>query len=165
MIYILVLLAVTRNPSQAPPGTASRFPSNPCFILICPTITLQVEMADRMGTAGLRSLAINSHSREEAFRLRNEELWMTARKFPNVIIAGPEQLRAKEFEKALADSQFYDRISGLGFDEVHLLNSWGSSFRKDFQQMGFLKARMREDHNPWILTTATCQTGRPFQNI
>ncbi|KAF4604313.1 hypothetical protein EYR38_004735 [Pleurotus pulmonarius] len=165
MIYIHVLLAVTKNPSLVPPGTATRFPSNPCLILICPTITLQVEMADRMSTAGLQSLAINSHSREEAFRLRNEELWMTARKFPNVIIAGPEQLRAKEFENALADSQFYDRISGLGFDEVHLLNSWGSSFRKDFQQMGFLKARMREDHNPWILTTATCQTGRPFQNI
>ena len=50
-----------------------------------------------MSTAGLQleSLAINSHSREEAFRLRNEELWMTARKLPNVIIVGPEQLRAK----------------------------------------------------------------------
>ncbi|KAF9500719.1 hypothetical protein BDN71DRAFT_1501923 [Pleurotus eryngii] len=118
-----------------------------------------------MSAAGLRNLAINSYSWEEASRLRNEELWLTARKFPNVIIAGPEQLRAKEFEKALADGQFYDWISGLGFDEVHLLNSWGSSFRKDFQQMGFLKARMREDHNPWILTTATCQAGRPFQNI
>ncbi|KAF9500117.1 hypothetical protein BDN71DRAFT_1502578 [Pleurotus eryngii] len=165
IIYILIILAITGNPDLVPPDVAARFPSNPCLILICPTITLQVKMADQMSAAGLRNLAINSYSQEEASRLRNEELWLTARKFPNVIIAGPEQLWAKEFEKALADGQFYDRISGLGFDEVHLLNSWGSSFRKDFQQMGFLKARMREDHNPWILTTAMCQAGQPFQNI
>lgn len=44
IIYILIILAVTGNPSLAPPGVAARFPSNPCLILICPTITLQVEM-------------------------------------------------------------------------------------------------------------------------
>ncbi|KAJ7248664.1 hypothetical protein C8J57DRAFT_1080039, partial [Mycena rebaudengoi] len=49
---------------------------------------------------------------------------------------------------------FFDHICVTGFDGVHLLNSWGASFCKNFQQMGHLKPRMSEKHNPWILTSA-----------
>ncbi|KAJ7853175.1 hypothetical protein B0H14DRAFT_2354449, partial [Mycena olivaceomarginata] len=52
-----------------------------------------------------------------------------------------------------------------GFDEFHLLNTWGASFRKDFQQTGFVKARMDDRHNPWVLTSATVRDGAPFDNI
>ena len=118
-----------------------------------------------MRALGLDPLAINSETRSEAQRCRNEDLWVTARTKPNVVLTGPEQLKSDDFEKALRDDKFYDRICGTGFDEVHLLNTWGASFRKDFAQMGFIKARMSERHNPWILTSASVRTGRPFNSI
>ncbi|KAL0956775.1 hypothetical protein HGRIS_002895 [Hohenbuehelia grisea] len=100
--------------------------------------------AARMAALNVKFMVINSDTREEAFRLRKEQLWESARTYPNIAIAGLEQLTSKDFEKALNDPGFYKRTCGVGFDEVHLLNSWGSSFRKDFQQMGFLKHRMQE---------------------
>lgn len=118
-----------------------------------------------MSSVGLRALAINSDTRHEAQRLHQEELWVTSRKAVNVIVAGPEQLTTDEFEKSLRDKYFYDRCCGVGFDEVHLLNVWGPQFRKDFLQMGFVKACMTEKHNPWILTTATLRDGAPYRNV
>ena len=106
-----------------------------------------------MRAVGLDALAINSETRSEARRRGNEDLWVTARTKPKVVLTGPEQLKSDDFEKALRYEEFYDRICGTGFDEVHLLNTWGASFRKDFGQMGFVKARMSERHNPWLLTS------------
>ncbi|KAK6969273.1 ATP-dependent DNA helicase Q1 [Favolaschia claudopus] len=161
-LYMLVVLAVVANPALCP--TAS-FPKNPCLLVVCPTVPSQLEMAENMCELGLDTLAINAETRLDALRQRNEELWTTARKRPNIILTGPEQLTRREFEKALQDKEFYGRVCGTGFDEVHLLNTWGASFRKDFQQMGFLKARMKDQHNHWILTSATVRDGPPFDNI
>ncbi|KAJ7837647.1 hypothetical protein B0H14DRAFT_3701947 [Mycena olivaceomarginata] len=97
--------------------------------------------------------------------LINEELWMTARKGVNVILTGPEQLKSDAFEMSLRDTKFHDRMCGTGFDEVHLLNTWHPQFRKDFLQMGLLKARLTERHSPWVLTTATLRDGPPYTNI
>ncbi|KAJ6530437.1 P-loop containing nucleoside triphosphate hydrolase protein, partial [Mycena vulgaris] len=136
-IYIIVMLAVIANPSLCPPAT---FPANPCLLVICPTIPLQLEMAENMRKLGLKVLAINSETQLEACCLRNEELWAVTRTEPNVILTGPEQLKTSKFEKSLHNPKFFAQICGTGVDEVHLLNTWGASFRKDFQQMGFLKA-------------------------
>ena len=118
-----------------------------------------------MAKVGLEVAAINASTRDEASRLHNEELWVTARTTGNVILAGPEQLKCKEFEKAVRDNIFWARVCGLGFDEVHLLNVWGPCFRKDFLQMGFVKARLNDTHCPWILTSATIRHGAPYDNI
>ena len=83
----------------------------------------------------------------------------------NVIVAGPEQLECNEFEKAVRDDKFWARMCGLGFDEVQLLNVWGPQFRKDFLQMGFVKARLNDTHCPWILTSATIRQGSLYDNI
>lgn len=40
-MYILVVLAVVKNPTLCP---TAKFPMNPCLIVICPTIPLQLEM-------------------------------------------------------------------------------------------------------------------------
>ena len=89
---------------------------------------------------GLRAAAINASTRNEASHIHNEELWVTAHTHINVILAGPEQLKCAEFEKAVRDDIFWARTCSLGFDEVHLLNVWCWQFRKDFLQMGFCKS-------------------------
>ncbi|KAJ7705658.1 P-loop containing nucleoside triphosphate hydrolase protein [Mycena metata] len=161
-MYMLIILAVLRDESLCP---TAKFPADPCLIVVCPTIPLQLEMAKKMTSVGLTALAINNDTREEALRVKGEELWVTARKSVNVILAGPEQLKSDEFEKALRDDWFYNRCCGTGVDEVHLLNSWGARFRKDFLQLGFVQARMTEKHNPWILTSASVRHGAPYDNI
>ncbi|KAJ7136424.1 P-loop containing nucleoside triphosphate hydrolase protein [Mycena crocata] len=161
-MYMIVMLAVLKDPNLCP---SAKFPKDPCLVIICPTIPLQLEMAEKMRSVGLNAIAINSNTREEAQRLRQEELWVTSRKEVNVIVAGPDQLKSDEFEKALRDDHFFNRSCGVGFDEVHLLNAWGRHFRKDFEQMGFVKARMSDKHNPWILTSATFRDGHPYDNV
>ncbi|KAJ7143647.1 hypothetical protein C8R46DRAFT_1200128 [Mycena filopes] len=150
------------DPSLCP---TAKFPNDPCLVVVCPTIPLQLEMAKKMRSVGLSAVAINNETREEALRLGKEELWVTARKSVNVILAGPEQLKSDGFERALRDDVFYNRCCGTGFDEVHLLNAWGPRFRKDFLQMGFVRARMSERHNPWILTSASVRDGGPYNRI
>ncbi|KAJ7889003.1 hypothetical protein B0H13DRAFT_1626896, partial [Mycena leptocephala] len=161
VLYILVILAVLKDPTLCP---SARFPKNPCLVVICPTIPLQLEMEANMKALGLKAVAINTHTRMDARRLHNIDLWMQARTEPNVILTGPEQLKSAEYEMALRDDAFQERICGTGFDEIHLLNSWGASFRKEFQQMGFVHARMTGVHNPWILGSATVRDGAPFGN-
>jgi len=121
--------------------------------------------ASKMTKVGLNVVAINSTTRDEGLRLRNEELWVTVRTNGNVIVAGPEQLKCNEFEKAVRDDKFWARTCGLGFDEVQVLNVWGPQFRKDYLQMGFVKARLNDTHCPWILTSATIRQGPPCDNI
>ncbi|KAJ7447406.1 P-loop containing nucleoside triphosphate hydrolase protein [Mycena latifolia] len=129
-MYILIVIAVVKDPTELP---------YQCLIVICPTIPLQLEMAEKMCSFGLSALAINSNTREEALRLNNEELWLTARKSVNVL-------------------WYWVRRSSLA-------EYMGPGFRKDFLQMGFIKARMSEKHNPWILTTATLRHGAPYDNV
>lgn len=121
--------------------------------------------ASKMDQVGINVTAINSATHNEASCLREEELWVAVRANGNTIVAGPEQLKLKEFEQALLDDVFGAHVCGLGFDEVHLLNVWGPRFRKDFLQMGFVKVHLNDTHCPWILTSATIRNGPPFDNI
>ena len=41
ILYILVVLAVIKDPTLCP---SAKFPENPCLLIICPTIPLQMEM-------------------------------------------------------------------------------------------------------------------------
>ena len=91
IMYIVVVLAVINNPLLCP---TAKFPKNPCLIVICPTIPLQLEMvskillgcsgeltilkASKMDLAGINVVSINSATRDAASRLREEELWVTA---------------------------------------------------------------------------------------
>ncbi|KAJ7127278.1 P-loop containing nucleoside triphosphate hydrolase protein, partial [Mycena crocata] len=155
ILYIIIILEIIKNPALCP---SAKFPANPCLLVVCPTIPLQIEMAR------LISVAINSETRSIA-RRHNQDQWVLARTEPNVILTGPEQLKTADFEKTLRDKSFNERICGMGCDEVHLLNSWGTTFRKDFLQMGFILSRFSGSHNPYILTSATVRDGTPFDNI
>ena len=177
---MLVILAVLKDPDRF---STNSFPKNPCLVVICPTIPLQLEMvskraisvagllylqiskASKMSKVGLEVTAINSSTWDEALRHQQEELWVTVHTSGNVIVASPEQLKSKEFEKTVLNDVFWAQTCGLGFNEVHLLNVWGPRCWKDFLQMGFIKARLNDALCPWILTSATIHEGAPLDNI
>lgn len=106
-------------------------------LFLCFSIQMRVCQSENMRALGLKVIAINSITRAEAKQRRNEDLWEVARTKPNVTLAGPEQLKSADFEKAFRDDDFYDRICGTGFDEVHLLK--GCKFPQGLSTSRFCK--------------------------
>lgn len=102
---------------------------------------------------GLTALAINSDTLRAA-RKRGENLWLTAQTGILMLLVSLEQLISKEFERLLQCKDFWNRLCALGVDEAHLLDSWGLHFRKAFQQIGFMRARLPITAR-FIATTAT----------
>ncbi|EIN04091.1 hypothetical protein PUNSTDRAFT_33608, partial [Punctularia strigosozonata HHB-11173 SS5] len=138
-------------------------PQNPCMVVIYPTNGLEVEQEATFRSYGLRALAINQDTLQDA-RSRGEDLWNASSNGVSLLLLGPEQLTSKGFEKLLQTKQFKDRVVGLGIDEVHLLDTWGSGFRIAFKQIGHVRARL-PTRVVEICVTATAVQGDPLDRI
>ncbi|KAJ7104700.1 P-loop containing nucleoside triphosphate hydrolase protein, partial [Mycena epipterygia] len=153
-LTILVMIAIAANPSLCP---SVKFPKDPAIVVVCPTNSIEQQMApsqeENMAKIGIRALMINADTITAA-RIRGEDLWRKAREGISMLILGPEQLISKGFQDLLKCEGFFDRVCALGVDEIHLLAIWGLSFRKAFQQIGFMRARFRAGI-PIIGLTAT----------
>lgn len=113
--------------------------------------------------AGLTTLVINAVTTDAARVKDGRDLWTHASQV-DVLLLAPEQLSTSGFDRLLKDKTYQKRVVALGVDEVHLLNSWGQSFRKAFNQIG--GARMRFDYSPILIAlTATLRTGPPLQSV
>lgn len=64
---------------------------------------------------------------------------------PRILLLSPEKLASKRLEKLINDSGFRRRVCLLAVDEVHLLNSWGHTFRKAYQQIQYVRARLESN--------------------
>ncbi|KAJ7914651.1 hypothetical protein B0H13DRAFT_1872774 [Mycena leptocephala] len=109
IIYMLVVLAVVADPSLCP---TAKFPSNPCLLVMSDDpVAARNERCNKSQAAntkmlGLKVLAINAQTRSDSLRRDNVELWVTARKTPNIILTGPKQLTRPESEKAIRGKEF-----------------------------------------------------------
>jgi superfamily II DNA/RNA helicase len=81
-----------------------------------------------------------------------------------VLLLSPEQLISKRLEKLVNDSEFRKRVCLLAVDEVHLLDTWGSSFRKAYLQIEFMRARF-ESSLVMIVMTATLLPGMQTKRV
>lgn len=81
-----------------------------------------------------------------------------------MLLLSPEQLVSKRLEKLLNDSVFRKRVCLLTVDEVHLLDPWGSCFRKSYQQIQYTRARF-ESGSVAIVMTATLLPGSRTDRI
>jgi superfamily II DNA helicase RecQ len=106
---------------------------------------------------GLHAVAINSRTLQEA-RYKGEDLWRKAREGTSILLLSPEQLISSGFEALLLQDKFWNRLCALGVDEIHLLDTWGQEFRKAFQQIGYMYARLPH-RTTLIATTATLLAG------
>ena len=89
-----------------------------------------------MQSAGLTTVAIHANTISAA-RKQNSDLFQVVKRDVSMILVSLEQLRSKGFEKLTQSSVFVDRLWMMAVDEAHLMNTWGQSFRKDFQQNGW----------------------------
>ncbi|KAK6988782.1 ATP-dependent DNA helicase Q1 [Favolaschia claudopus] len=158
-LSILVMMAISKTPSLCP---QIKFPKDPAMVVVCPTNSIEQQMDENMAKLGVPALTINSDT-VSAARIRHEDLWLKARSGIAMLILGPEQLISKGFRDLLAFEPFYDRVCALGVDEIHLLVNWGTSFRKAFQQIGFMRARLRPGI-PIIGLTASLLADLEVQN-
>ncbi|KAI1783743.1 P-loop containing nucleoside triphosphate hydrolase protein, partial [Ganoderma leucocontextum] len=163
-MYLLVMHAIMKNPSLLPPNhrQPEHFRKDAGMVVVCPTKSLESNMEPKFHSAGLSTLVINQDTANAA-TLRGENIWKQA---PNVhvLIIAPEQLSSKGFERLLANRDFQGRVVAIGVDEVHLLNTWGQTFREAFKQIA--PAQKRFDYNPiLILLTATLRTGVAFNSV
>jgi len=75
-----------------------------------------------------------------------------------ILMPPREQLKSPAFASVPNDEQFIRRICLLGVDEVHLMNPWGKSFRKVFEEVGWMCTRISK-HVLIIGATVTLQEG------
>ncbi|KAJ7301700.1 P-loop containing nucleoside triphosphate hydrolase protein [Mycena albidolilacea] len=147
-LSILVMIAISKSPALCP---AVKFPKDAAIVVVCPTNSIEQQMDENMAKLGVVAVTINSETAAAA-RLRGEDLWIKARAGISMLILD-----------LLAFEAFYDRVCALGVDEIHLLVSWGQSFRKAFQQIGFMRARLRPGI-PIIGLTASLLADPKVQN-
>ncbi|KAF8811179.1 P-loop containing nucleoside triphosphate hydrolase protein [Phlegmacium glaucopus] len=139
-MYMLVVLEIQGDPSLCP-SAAARFPKNPCILVVLPTKYLEHQMAEIMEKIKLKTLVINSDTINDA-HLVSRDLWEDAITTPQLVFLAPEQLISKGCTKLL-NGDFSSRVCALVVDEAHLLNTWGKSFRKAYQQIGWVRSRLQ----------------------
>jgi ATP-dependent helicase YprA (DUF1998 family) len=112
-MVLIVIIAINDNPQLCP---SAKFKKDPAMIVLCPTNALEVDMVrqfsqpmidnklipwqrDKMIRFGLTTVALNHDTIEEAQRLRQKDLWETARLGIAVILTNTEQLSSRGFAK------------------------------------------------------------------
>jgi len=150
-MYMLVVPAIKKDPSLCP---TAKFLDNPCLLAIYPTKHLEHQMVCQIQVDiiwinshpipgryhGLKGLVINADTIQEA-QTRSKDIWEKAQMEPNMIFLAPKQLISKGFDDlSKDDSPFTAQICVVAVDEAHLLNTWCASWRKAFQQIGWVQA-------------------------
>ena len=153
-MFMLILDHMRLNP-ECFSSHHRRFPEEPIVVVVYPTNCLEEEQvrthafsnkltnelsvlyqAAVFREAGLTAVVINAETPERS------EMWTRAgENGSRVLLLSPEQLISKRLEKLINDSSFRRRVCLLAVDEVHLLDSWGNSFRKAYQQIQYVRAR------------------------
>ncbi|KAI0745744.1 P-loop containing nucleoside triphosphate hydrolase protein, partial [Earliella scabrosa] len=165
VMYLLVMHEIMRNPSLCPSGTIppKHFRRDGAMVVVCPTKSLEVDMAPKFQSAGLSPLVINKDTTDKARTDRDTDIWEDVVN-AHVILLSPEQLTTSGFNKLMDDPTFQNRVVAFGVDEVHLLNSWGQTFRDAFKQIGITRARF-ESSPVLIALTATLRSGIPLHAV
>ncbi|KAF5335155.1 hypothetical protein D9611_010861 [Ephemerocybe angulata] len=162
---MLVIKAISANPSLSLSNIT--FPKNPAMLVILPTKALQHDMNRSMTEYGL---AVNTINEDENILAQEagRDLWRESIEKYDVILISPELLTSKKFQQLLDHPLFFARVCRFGVDEVHLINTWGKSFRNAFNQIGFMRVRLpsrNQTFTPLIATSATIREGEPKAQI
>ena len=94
----------------------------------------------------------------------NHSLFSEACTHKAMVLVSPKLLKSKGFQQVLDNMQFQNCILFMAVDEAHLLNSWGETFWKAFEQIGWIQAQLPMQVQIFA-TTATLQPNEPTENI
>lgn len=179
-IPCLVLLEYNKNPEAYPRGLPTR--AKPIGVVITPTkglanntvcsfISVLQSSLIACQICELSKLNISAFSycsetlteaRKTGLRLAAEIRECTRWQ---VVCVDPEHLRDKEWREITESPTFRSNVLFACVDEVHLINSWGLSFRPAFTLIGtFLRGRFPSSISIMGLT-ATLEPGLPTESV
>ncbi|KAG0704641.1 P-loop containing nucleoside triphosphate hydrolase protein [Suillus ampliporus] len=153
--FIRLMHVICKLSEDPPLCDTKRYPPNPAMLVICPTKSLEFDMAEKMTRASLTNIVINGDTVDEA-RKCGRDLFKEALSGISIVLLSPKQLRSAGFRMVLDHPKFINRLSMMAVDETHLLDLWGLSFRPAYTELGWMRAQL-ERHVPVFAVTATMQ--------
>jgi len=70
------------------------------------------------------------------------------------ILTSPEIALGEVFRNLLGHTVFYNRLALIAIDEFHIVQEWGTTFRKRYAELQLLRTRV-PPQVPWFGTSAT----------
>ncbi|KAJ7081405.1 P-loop containing nucleoside triphosphate hydrolase protein [Mycena belliarum] len=134
-------------------------------IVVSPTNFLQQDMSSSIQKKGITSMAINSETlTAAALASPKRDLWAEAKTGAcRLILIGPETMNSAAYQDFIANKNVRSRLGQFTVDELHAADEWGVEFRKDFQDISTMRARLPE-HTVFVGLSATVEPGRQFQS-
>ncbi|KAG8724200.1 hypothetical protein FRC12_002124 [Ceratobasidium sp. 428] len=123
---------------------------NKVSIVISPLILLQQDQQERMKKLGLRAIALNKEVHVEP------ETWkeLAQGKFEIILLSPEMALHNEDVHKVFDSDVFRKALVAIHVDEAHTISLWGGDFRKDYQGLGRVRARLPKGV-PATLVSAT----------
>ncbi|TFK57843.1 P-loop containing nucleoside triphosphate hydrolase protein [Pluteus cervinus] len=141
----------------------TNLPSNPVVIVVVPTTALEEDQEAKLNKMGVAALTINSITVKEPTE-SEPSIWTAAKTDPAVILVSPEMLSTDPFRTLLAKTEFRSRLFAIVIDEIHLLTTWGETFRPTYEQIAYVRERIPSSVN-FIGLTATLRPGEHMDGI
>ncbi|KAJ3546985.1 hypothetical protein NMY22_g1839 [Coprinellus aureogranulatus] len=118
-------------------------------LVLSPLKVLQEDQVRRFRAMGIRSAAVNGDTWSPKLKRQLERGAIQA------IFASPEMcLQHPDFRAYLSNTTMSRQIAMVVVDEAHCISQWGGDFRKDYANIGRLRAFF-PTHVPFLATSAT----------
>ncbi|KAJ7165026.1 P-loop containing nucleoside triphosphate hydrolase protein [Mycena filopes] len=113
---------------------------------------------------GISSIAINSDTLTAAsLAVPKRDLWEEAKTGAHrLIFIGPEMMKTAAFQAFITNKNVRARLGQFIVDELHVADEWGVEFRKDFQDISTMRARLPE-HTVFVGLSASIEPGRQYE--
>ncbi|KAJ4488715.1 hypothetical protein C8J55DRAFT_422760 [Lentinula edodes] len=157
-VPILVHQELSQNPDRYPAFRACKFPVG---VVVTPTKGLSQSITKSLERFGIAGFSY-THENITAYRKNHVNLskLICECKTWQVICVDPEHLGESEWRNTIFQSTtFKENLVYFCAEEVHLIRTWGRSFRPAFSYIGAMARGVLPDGVPIIALTATLPPG------
>ncbi|KAJ7469480.1 hypothetical protein FB451DRAFT_1400342 [Mycena latifolia] len=129
------------------------------YIRASPCLKIFSQVAS-MQKKNITSLAFNSDTlTAAALASPKRDLWAEAKSGAcRLILIGPEMMKSPEYQSFIANKSVRARLGQFTVDELHAADEWGADFRKEFQDITSMRARLPE-HTTFVGLSASIEAG------
>ncbi|TFY75471.1 hypothetical protein EWM64_g8541 [Hericium alpestre] len=133
-------------------------------VIVEPTNALENNMASKLKNKGLTAIVINAEKIEEA-KTKSRNLWDEAKSGQyQIITLSPEMLKSQEYSVLNNDPYFRQHWCILVVDKAHLVDHWGTDFRKAYADIWALRSHGPE-HLTLVAMSASMERGGQMTQI